>query len=125
MTGKIIPNGVSLQKHENDTVVFFTERGFDVELIPTSHIEGQRTPDFIMSGLAWETKSPVSNKHRAWRRAFFSAVEQSCNVIFDFRRIKNYNGSEVKVLEKLFQESNKIKHLKIITETGKIIDLCK
>lgn len=32
--GKIIPNGVVLKNHENATVVFLTELGFDVELIP-------------------------------------------------------------------------------------------
>lgn len=30
--GKIIPNGVSLEKHENDTVVYFTDLGYDIEL---------------------------------------------------------------------------------------------
>ena len=32
--GKIIPNGVILEKHEYKTILLFTEMGSDVELIP-------------------------------------------------------------------------------------------
>ena len=34
--GKIIPNGVILEKHEYRTVLLFTEMGVDIELIPKS-----------------------------------------------------------------------------------------
>ena len=50
--GKIIPNGVSLEKHENDTVIFFTNLGFNIELIPPSNTPKAKTPDFIMDGKA-------------------------------------------------------------------------
>lgn len=59
--GKITPNGVSLEKHENDTVVFFTELGYDIELVPPSTLSGNKKPDFIMGGVFWEVKSPQSN----------------------------------------------------------------
>ena len=52
--GKIIPNGVSLEKHENNTVVFFTNLGHNVELIPPSNTPKAKTPDFMMDGQAWE-----------------------------------------------------------------------
>ncbi|MBR2659137.1 hypothetical protein IKD57_04655, partial [Candidatus Saccharibacteria bacterium] len=56
--GKIIPNGVILEKHEYKTILLFTEMGSDVELIPKSDKKGVRTPDIIMDGLKWEMKSP-------------------------------------------------------------------
>lgn len=34
--GRIIPNGVSLERHENDTIVFFTNLGYTIELIPSN-----------------------------------------------------------------------------------------
>ena len=49
--GKIIPNGVILEKHEYKTILLFTEMGSDVELIPKSDKKGVRTPDIIMDGL--------------------------------------------------------------------------
>ena len=51
--GKITPNGVVLKTHENATAVFLTEQGFDVDLIPTSNIEGVHTPDIKIKGLEW------------------------------------------------------------------------
>lgn len=52
--GKITPNGVVLQRHENATVVFLTEQGFDVELLPLVQRKGARTPDIRMNHLDWE-----------------------------------------------------------------------
>lgn len=57
--GKITPNGVVLRTHENATAVFLTEQGFDIELIPTSNIQGVHTPDIKMHGVKWEMKAPT------------------------------------------------------------------
>ena len=56
--GTITPNGVVLETHEMATVVFLTEMGYDIELIPKSNIKGIHTPDIRMSGREWEMKSP-------------------------------------------------------------------
>ena len=45
---KITPNGVVLHMHENATVVFLTEQGFDVELLSPVQRKGARTPDIRM-----------------------------------------------------------------------------
>lgn len=55
--GKIIPNGVKPELHEMDTILYFTNLGKDVELIPASHTPGNKTPDFIIDGLKWEAKN--------------------------------------------------------------------
>ena len=34
------------------------ENGYDIELIPPIRIEGVRTPDITMRGVAWEMKAP-------------------------------------------------------------------
>ena len=57
--GKITPNGVVLKTYENATVVFLTEQGIDIDLIPTSNAEGVHTPDIKMNGLEWEMKAPL------------------------------------------------------------------
>ena len=81
--GKITPNGVLLEVHENATVIYMTEQGFDVELIPPSQLKGKRTPDIRMNGLEWEMKAPVGKSTNTIKRAFKSAVRQSGNIIFD------------------------------------------
>jgi hypothetical protein len=57
--GKITPNGVVLETHENATVVFLTEQGYDIELIPPSLHAGMRSPDIVMNNLCWEMKRPL------------------------------------------------------------------
>ena len=49
--GRIIANGVILQQHEMSTVVFLTQQGFDVALIPPQRRKGAHTPDIHMDGL--------------------------------------------------------------------------
>ena len=56
--GIITPNGVILEAHETATVIFFTELGYDIELIPRSQVEGIHRPDIVMNGLEWEIKAP-------------------------------------------------------------------
>jgi hypothetical protein len=57
--GKITPNGVVLHTYENATVVFLTEQGFNVELLPPIQLKGARTPDIRMHKLEWEIKCPT------------------------------------------------------------------
>ncbi len=79
--GKIIPNGVILEKHEYKTVLFFTELGIDVELIPKSEKEGVHTPDVIMNSLKWEMKSPKGEGKYLMQNTIQKAVKQSENII--------------------------------------------
>lgn len=86
--GKIIPNGVILEKHEYKTILLFTEMGSDIELIPKSDKKGVRTPDIIMDGLKWEMKSPKGKGRWLLENTLQKAVRQSPNVIIDLDRIK-------------------------------------
>ena len=83
--GKIIPNGVSLEKHENDIVIVFTNLGYDVELIPTARQRKTKTADAIIDGLEWEFKTPRGKTTRSIQHIIKKAVSQSPNVILDAR----------------------------------------
>ena len=123
--GKIIPNGVSLEKHENETVVFFTELGFNVELIPPSNIPKAKTPDFMMEGKAWEMKSPQGKSELTIEHAFKRAAKQSENIILDLRRT-NVKTEKARVLiEKLFKVSRRVKLIKVITREQELVDFKK
>ena len=73
--GKITPNGVVLEAHENATVVYLTEQGYDVELIPPKQLKGARTPDLIMDNLEWEVKAPTSNGKHTIEHSFRLALK--------------------------------------------------
>ena len=123
--GKIIPNGVSLEKHEYDTVLFLTNLGYTVELIPPSHIPNIRTPDFKMSSLKWEMKSPKGKSRSTLEHAFQAAMKQSTNIVFDLRRVQMPNDKAITILKNLFGYSKSIKRLLIISKEQKLLEYKK
>ena len=123
--GKIIPNGVVLKTHESATVVFLTEQGYDIELIPKINIQGVHTPDIRIGNLKWEMKSPVGEGNSLMKNTIQKALKQSQNIIIDLRRTKRHQTKCLRELENQFKKSKSIKHLKIITKGGKILDFKK
>lgn len=123
--GKITPNGVVLHTHENATVVFLTEQGFDVELLPPVQRKGARTPDITMNDLEWEIKCPVGKSTNTIKRAFKTALRQSKNIIFDLRGSKMTDTVNIAKLEKEFDDVKSAKHLLIITKKRKLLELHK
>jgi hypothetical protein len=87
--GYIVPNGVALETHENKTVVFLTELGFVVELIPPRPNDYRvKTPDAKINGKSWEIKAPRGNGKYTIDHILERAASQSPNVIIDLRRAK-------------------------------------
>lgn len=123
--GKIIPNGVILEKHEYKTVLLFTEMGVDIELIPKSEKRGVRAPDIVMNGLRWEMKSPKGEGKYLMQNTIQKAVKQSRNVIVDLRRAKRPQERCLQELEKEFDSSKSLQKLKVITKSRKILDFEK
>ena len=120
--GKITPNGVVLETHENATVVFMTEQGFGVELIPPSQLKGTRTPDIRMNGLEWEMKAPIGKSTNTIKRAFKSAIRQSDNIIFDLHNSQLSDDINIMKLEKEFGDIQKAKRLLIVTKAHGLIE---
>lgn len=123
--GRIIPNGVILEKHEYKTILLFTEMGIDVELIPKSERKGIHAPDVIINGLRWEMKSPKGEGKYLMQNTIQKAVKQSRNVIVDLRRTKRSQERCLQELEKEFDRSKSLQRLKIITKSCRILDLKK
>ena len=124
--GKIIPNGVSLQAHEFKTVVYFTERGFDVEFIKPANSPKCKNPDIFMMNLVWEMKCPTGTSRVTIEHVFKKAAHQSENIIIDLRRYnKDRTGQAIKVLQKLFKGSARVRRLCIISIDDELIYLAK
>lgn len=121
--GKIIPNGVSLEKHENNTVVYFTNLGFDIELIPAVADYGIKQPDFTMNGFSWEMKSPVNNGNRTIEHTVRSASKQSENIIIDLRRSKMDDDKAIAQIKFHTLRRTNIKKLIVITKKNEHIDI--
>ena len=122
---RITANGVLLQQHEMSTVVFLTQQGFDVALIPPQRRKGAHTPDIHMQGLDWEMKRPKGQSAHTIKRAFKTASRQSVNIIFDLRSSKMPDEVNLPKLEKEFADLRSVRRLIIITKDGTIIDKTK
>ena len=123
--GKITPNGVSLEKHENETVVFFTELGYDIELIPPSNSPKSKTPDFIMGGIAWEMKSPQGKSKTSLEHIVKKASKQSENIIIDLSHSKMKEDTAIREVEKCFYQISSCRRLKIITKNHILLEYKK
>lgn len=123
--GSIIPNGVTLEKHEYKTVLFFTELGYDVALIPKSNKYGEHSPDIEIEGLSWEMKCPKGDGKYLIANTIQRAVKQSKNVVIDLRRAKRHQTKCLNEIRKEFERSGSLKRLKVITKTGKLLELSK
>lgn len=121
MKGKLIGNGVVQYEHEKMTIDYFLNNGEDVELLLPKKTGGKNA-DFVMRGLVWEMKSPVSNNCKTLVVTLRRASKQSVNVIIDLRRVK---GGDVKMkneIKKFFNEVKKINNLLVITKGGEVIE---
>ena len=123
--GRITPNGVVLHTHENATVVFLTQQGFDIELMPPLQQKGARTPDIRMNDLEWEIKCPVGKSANTIKRAFKTALRQSQNIIFDLRGSKMTDAVNIAKLEKEFSDIKSARRLVIITKKRELLDFYK
>ena len=123
--GKIIPNGVSLEKHENETVVFFTNLGYDIELIPPSNSPKTRTPDFLMDGVAWEMKCPQGRSKTSLENIIKKASRQSENIIIDLSHSKMEEKAALKEIERRFTQISACRKLKIITKKHELLEFKK
>lgn len=111
------------EKHEYDTAKYFAERGYDVIFIKPSNIKGTNTPDFIIDGKMWETKSPIGSSERTYDDIFKKAVKQSANIIFDLRRLTLMNEAKCLNFLKRKQRSLKVKNILVITRDGRLLTI--
>lgn len=84
----------------------------------------KKTPDVDVNGIKWEIKSPRGNGKKTIDNNLRTARKQSYNIILDLRRVKlHQNKATARINYYLSAGPHKIKHLKIITKTKKIIDI--
>ena len=124
--GKLVDNGVMLEKHEMATVIFFLERGFDVELIQPSNVRRMRKPDIFMAGLMWEMKAPQGLGKNTIDHIFKKAARQSENIIIDFRQYSaKIAEKRILIAERRFKSANSIRRMCIITSYDQLIYFTK
>ena len=117
----IIPGGRKPWPHELRVANILAMAGHNIEFLPESNIN---TADFLLDGIAYELKSPFTNKSDKLERNIKRALKQSKNVILDSSRIKGLRDDKLRCfLIKKAQEQKQINNLIFITRHGQIIDI--
>lgn len=94
----------------------------DVEFILRSN---QKTPDFLINGVAWELKSPTGNGKYNVQHQIKAAAKQSANLVFDARRSKMHMAKIRNEVERNFGYTKSIKRLILIDKNKAIVELSK
>lgn len=83
-----------------------------------------KTVDVLIDGLAYEIKSPKTDKLSAIKRNLKRAVKQSSNIIIDSRRMSKIHDATIQkfLLQKLKQQSS-IKKLLFVNRKHQIINI--
>ncbi len=86
--------------------------------------ERKKTPDIDVDGTKWEIKSPRGNGKKTIDNNLRAAHKQSRNIVLDLRRAKLHQSRAIaRINYYLSLGPHKMKHLKIIAKTQKIIDI--
>ena len=88
----IIPGGRKPWPHKLRVANILAMAGHNIEFLPESNIN---TADFLLDGIAYELKSPFTNKSDKLERNIKRALKQSKNVILDSSRIKGLRDDKL------------------------------
>jgi hypothetical protein len=94
----------------------------DVEFISRSN---HKTPDFLISGVKWELKSPTGAGKRNVERQLQTGIKQSKNIVFDARRSKIHIARIRNVLNYQFRLAKSINRIVLIDKSKNVVELTR
>ena len=83
----------------------------------------RKTPDFVMSGILWEMKSPEGNSKTTIGRILKRASKQSRNIVIDCNRTALTDDNIIKVLRFELGKRRQIKKIILVTKNKEIVEL--
>ena len=120
----IIDYGAHPRSHEVRTAKSLAAAGYSVRFVAKSEIDGERTADVVMDGVAWEMKAPDSNSKKAIERNMHKGLRQSCNLIIDSRRMRDIPGSAIeREVRALAPKLRSLKRLIFVNRLGEVIEI--
>src|SRR4051794_35011032 len=94
--GKIIIQAeTEVWPHELKTAETLIENGFDVEFPPKDETDYKHSADALLNGVLYEMKAPESSHLSVVDKNIKKALSQSCNIVFDSKRMKNAKDSQI------------------------------
>lgn len=101
---------IVMAKHFKSDVVFIRPANF-------------RTPDFEVSGIKWELKSPMGSSARTIENNMRTARKQSRNLVIDLSRIKLHQRRALSHISFFLSKPNQFDRVLAITKNKKVIEM--
>lgn len=120
----IIRQGANPWEHELRTAEALASAGLTVIFLAPDNENHHKNADVEIDGIVYEMKSPKSNRLSNVQRTLQKALDQSSNVIYDTRRIKDLMDSQVeRELRKQAATSKRLKRLLLVTKKRQVITI--
>ncbi|NHM16460.1 hypothetical protein GMI69_07300 [Eggerthellaceae bacterium zg-887] len=117
----IIAPGLNVWPHELKTAEALAKAGYTVEFVKKSEKDFEKTADVLIDGVLWEMKSPTSCRTDMIQKNIRRALHQSCNVVFDSRRMRNLPNHVIEREVRLrSQELKSLKQLLYVSRHGDV-----
>ena len=123
--GRVDKNNVDIESHEDSTILYLAQFGFDIEVVKPTNAYKTNSADIIMMGAIWEIKSPISYNKATIKSDFRKASGQSDRIIFDLRRVRKYADDVEKQIITIFKGRGRVRRLMIIKSDGRVLDFYK
>lgn len=123
--GRVKKNNVITEPHEDSTILFLTQFGFDIELIKPASTKKSNNPDVLIMGAVWEIKRPESSNKTTIKNRFRKASKQATRIIFDLRDIKDGADKVEKQIIIMLKNGGRVRHMMIIKKNGRLLDIIK
>ncbi len=120
-TGIFIAPGRRPWEHELRVAEILALAGHYVEFLEEGNLP---TADIKLDGIEFEIKSPERFNANTLEHTLRDAIKQSPHIIIDTSRMKKVRDRQIQsFLVSQVYKNSRIKHLFMITKTGKIIDI--
>ena len=123
--GRVNRNGVFLEPHEEKTIDYLAQYGFNIEVVKPVNTPKMNNPDIIIMGSIWEMKAPKIYNENTLKKHFKKASKQSDKVIFDLRGAKQDTLKIEKFILRKFREPGKLRRMILIRKSGEMLDFLK
>lgn len=118
----IIRQGANPWEHEIRTAEALAKAGYTVIFLTPRNGQYVKSADVEMDGVAYEIKSPQSNRLTNIQRTLQKALSQSSNVIYDSQRVKDLTDAQIeRELRKQAATSRRLKGLLYINKKRQVI----
>ena len=96
-----------------------------VRVIPQAKGFKETSADFIIDGISYELKSPITTSVRSIKNLIQSATKQSRNVVIDIRKSKITEKKMIPVCNERIKSLKKLKKIVLIVNKKIVIEFSK